>query len=97
MQLHMDAFMRMCYSMQTSTLLHNQIQPVFISGMINGLGRMEAESTKDSFGYLTIFYVQAVNYGPATKCKCIIEKDVSTLSISNSYGVYLCVCVSVSV
>lgn len=57
MQFRVGAFIRMCYSMQTSTLLHNQITPVFISGMINGLGRMEAESTKDSFGYLTIFYV----------------------------------------
>lgn len=53
----MVAFMRMCDAMHTSTLLHNQIKPVFISGMINGLGRMEAGSTKDSFGNLTIFYV----------------------------------------
>lgn len=36
--------------------------PVFISGVINGLGPMKAESTKDSFGKLTIFYVWAVNY-----------------------------------
>ena len=57
MQVYVGAFLRMCNSMQTSTLLHNQIIPVFISGMINGLGRMEAGSTKDSFGYLTIFYV----------------------------------------
>lgn len=46
-----------CNAMHASTLLHNQIMPVFISGMINGLGPMEAGSTKDSFGYLTIFYV----------------------------------------
>lgn len=56
-QFCVGAFMRMCYSVHTNTLLHNQIMPVFISGMINGLGRMEAESTKDSFGYLTVFYV----------------------------------------
>ena len=93
MQFCVGAFMRMCYAMHTSTLLHNQIMPVFISGMINGLGPMEAGSTKDSFRYLTIFYVQAVNYGPSTKCKCIIEKDASTLSISNSYGVCVRVCV----
>lgn len=61
--------------------------PVFISDMINGLGWMEAVSTKDSFGLLTILYVQAVNYGPSTKCKGIIEKDASTSSISISRGV----------
>lgn len=56
-QLRMGAFMRMCYAMHTSTLLHNQIMPVFISRMINGLSPMEVGSAKDSFGYLTIFYV----------------------------------------
>lgn len=60
--------------------------PVFISDMINGLGWMEAVSTKDSFRFLTNLYVQAVNYGPSTKCKGIIEKDASTSSISFSYG-----------
>lgn len=42
---------------RASTLLRYQIMPVFISGVINGLGPMKAESTKDSFGNLTIFYV----------------------------------------
>lgn len=79
-------FMRMCCSVHSSTLLHNQIMPVFISGMIYRCGRMDPESTMDSFGYLTIFYVQAVNCGPSTKWNCIIEKDASTLSICNRCG-----------
>lgn len=33
----LGAVMCMCNSHQTSTLLHSQIMPVFISDMINGL------------------------------------------------------------
>lgn len=56
-QFRMGALTRMCDLVKTSTLLHNQIMPVFIAGMINGLGWMKAESAKDSFGFLTVLYV----------------------------------------
>lgn len=66
---------------------------LFISGMINGAGRMEAESTKDSFGWMTHFYLQAVNYCPATECKCVVEnRFLVSLSIGQKRRWCVCVC-----
>lgn len=71
---------------------------LFISGMINGAGRMEAESTKDSFGWMTHFYLQAVNYCPATECKCVVEnRFLVSLSIGQKRRWCVCVCVSACV
>lgn len=56
---------------------------------------MEARSTKDSFGNLTIsfFLCRGCKLWSPTKCKCIMGKDASTLSSSNGCSVCACVCV----
>lgn len=57
---------------------------------------MEAESTKDSFGWMTHFYLQAVNYCPATECKCVVEnRFLVSLSIGQKRRWCVCVCVCV--
>lgn len=72
-------------------LLHNQILPVFSSGVIDGLSQKEAQSTKDSFGNLTVFLHRGCKLWPNTTHKCVMEKDASTLSIGNGCSVCMCV------
>lgn len=81
--------MSMC-TWHAGALLHNQILPMFFSGVINGLSQKEARSTRDSFGNPTIFLCRGCKLWPATKCKCVMEKDASVLSIGNGCSVCMC-------